>query len=463
MASSFHPSSPTDRADTAQANTDHADKRHFWHPFTQMKEYEARAPVMIEQASGVTLTDRDGKTYIDGIASWWVNLVGHRHPRLDAALKRQIDRFSHVSTATLTHEPAARLASELTEILPPGLTRTFYSDDGSTAVETALKMVFQAWRNRGQPQRTRFVSLQHGYHGDTLGAVSVGDVAIYHQTFKSLLFPVHHVTSPAPCIAPPGTSPDVWLETALTHVEQLFAQEGETLAAFILEPLVQAAAGMYVYSPVYLRRVRALCDRYDVPLIADEVAVGFGRTGKAFACEHAEISPDVICLSKALTGGYLPMGVTVATDALFDAFYGDYRDGKTFFHGHSYTGNPLGCALALEVLAILREEDLIAGLAPKIKALQEGFRSLGDLPHVGDVRGIGMIAALELYADPSSKTAFPLEARVGYRICQEALSRGLYVRPLGEVLYLLPPLSITVEEIERCIEIYRASIRAVLG
>lgn len=439
------------------------DKRHFWHPFTQMKEYEVRQPILIEKASGVYVYDAQGKRYLDGISSWWVNLVGHCHPRLDRALKAQIDRFSHVTTATLTHAPAARLAAELPKVLPPGLNRVFYSDDGSTAVETALKMVFQAWVNRGERQRTTFVSLQHGYHGDTLGAVSVGDVAIYHATFKPLLFPVLHVTSPAPNVAPVGVSPEAWLEKAWEDMEKTVSTHHQTIAGVILEPLVQAAVGMYIYDAEYLRRVRALCDRYGIPLIIDEVATGFGRTGKLFACEHAGISPDVICISKALTGGYLPMGITVATDALFDIFYGDYQEHKTFFHGHSYTGNPLGCALGLEVLDIIRDEQLIEGLEPKVSALQQGFESLLDLPHVSNKRGIGMIAAVELYQDPARRESFPVDARIGYRICQETLKRGLFVRPLGDVLYLLPPLSITPAEIEWCVEVYRESITAVLG
>lgn len=442
---------------------EHSDRHHFWHPFTQMKEYEARAPVVIDRAFGVYLYDNHGRRYLDGIASWWVNPLGHRHPRLDHALHVQIGRFSHVSTATLTHEPAIRLAQELAEVAPDGLTRVFYSDDGSTAVETALKMVFQAWQNRGEKQRTRFVSLEHGYHGDTLGAVSVGAVPIYHEIFKPLLFPVHHAPSPASCLAPPGVSARTWMETALEALEAWLSLNGEEVAGMILEPLVQGAAGMYVYPPEYLRRVRALCDLHRIPLIIDEVATGFGRTGRMFACEHAGVVPDVICLSKALTGGYLPMGVTIANEAIFDAFYADYRDRKTFFHGHSYTGNPLGCALALEVLAIYREEKIVQGLGPRVSALQEGFQAMRGLPHVGDVRGIGMIAALDLWADPETRTPFQAEARVGYRICDEALRRGLYIRPLGDTLYLLPPLVITSEEISWSIGVLRDSIRAVLG
>jgi len=321
-------------------------------------------------------------------------------------------------------------------------------------------MVFQAWQNRGEPQRVRFVALEHAYHGDTLGAVSVGAVPIYHRIFKPLLFPVYHAPSPATCLAPSGVDEAAWMEQALAPLEAWLHQHGLEVAGFILEPLVQAAAGMYMYPPAYLRRVRELCDRYRIPLIADEVAVGFGRTGLMFVCEHAGISPDVICLSKALTGGYLPMGITVATDALFDAFYADYQDGRTFFHGHSFTGNPLGCALALEVLALFRD-GLLDALPERIDALQQGFASLAELPWVTQVRGIGMIAALDL-VDARSRAPFPAEARTGYRVCREALSRGLYIRPLGDVLYLLPPLIITPEQLRWSIEVLKASILAVL-
>jgi len=440
-----------------------ADQRHFWHPFTQMKEYEAETPLVIEKAEGVYLYDDHGKRYLDGIACWWVNLVGHRHPRLDRALKAQIDRFSHVATASLTHAPAIRVAEALAQVLPTGLTRVFYSDDGSTAVETALKMVFQYWQNQGQKQRTRFIALEHAYHGDTIGAVSLGAVPIYHEVFKPMLFPVHHAPSPAACVAPLGVDPVTHRKAAFAALKGYVEAHGEEVAGILVEPLIQAAAGMYMYDAAYLKDVRALCDLHGIPMIADEVAVGFGRTGKMFACEHAGITPDVICLSKALTGGYLPMGITVATDAIFDVFYADYASHKTFFHGHSYTGNPLGCALALEVLAIFREEGLIEGLQPRMKALGETFDHLGTLPWVGDVRQQGMIAALNLYADPATRQAFELDRRVGYRVCKEALARGLYVRPLGEVLYLLPPLSITPEEIRWCGEVFEASIKAVLN
>lgn len=442
---------------------EYADKRHFWHPFTQMKEYEKNPPIVIERAKGVYVYDTEGKRYLDGMSSWWVNLAGHGHPRLDRALKAQIDTFSHVTTATLTHAPAIELAYELSQVLPAGLTRVFYSDDGSTAVETALKLVFQGWLNRGQPQRRRFVSLQEAYHGDTVGAVSVGDVPLYHKLYGPLLFDAFHVPSPSPRMAPVGVSEEVWRAQAIRALEQLLEVEGPSLAGIILEPLVQAAAGMYVYDPAYLVAVRGLCDRFGIPLIADEVAVGFGRTGVLFACEHAGISPDVICLSKALTGGYLPLGVTVATDALFEAFWGDYAEKKTFYHGHSYTGNPLGCALGLEVLALFREEGLLEALPEKIRVMQQGFEYLARLEQVGDKRGVGMIAAVELYREVESRTGFAFEERMGQKVCRAALERGLFVRPLGDVIYLMPPLSITVEEIEWSINVLADSIRHTLA
>ena len=436
-----------------------ADRRHFWHPFTQMKEYEESEPRIIVGAEGIYLEDSKGRRYIDGISSWWVNLLGHKHPRLDAALKAQIDRFSHVATATLTHAPAIRLARALAEITPTSLTRVFYSDDGSTAVETALKMVYQSWHNRGQPDRTIFVALEHAYHGDTLGAVSVGAVPIYHRIFKPLLFPVHHAPSPATCLAAPGEDPEARVDAALAAMADWLDEHHLRTAGVILEPLVQAAAGMYIYPTRYLKAVRDLCTRYDIPLIVDEVAMGFGRTGRLFACEHAGIQPDVMCLSKAITGGYLPLGVTLATDELFDHFYADYTDYQTFFHGHSYTGNPLGCALGLEVLSLLKKGGYPEVTAASQNALAQGFRRLGSLEHCANVRSIGMIAAVDLMKDPEKGVPFPAEQRMGYKVSLEALRAGLYVRPLGDVIYLLPPLIITPDEVTRCIDILEEAIR----
>lgn len=444
-----------------------ADQRYFWHPFTQMKEYAQQPTRRIDGAEGVWLIDQEGNRLLDGISSWWVNLAGHRNPHLDAALKAQVDRFSHVPTATLTHAPAVGLAEGLAialeQELPPGLTRTFYSDDGSTAVETALKLVYQSWVNRGKPEKCHFVALEHAYHGDTLGAVGVGNVGLYHQVFRPLLVPALYAPCPSPRVAPPGVSAEAHVDAALAGLEHLLETHLETLAGVIVEPLVQAAVGMYFHPPRYLQGVRALCDRLGLPLIADEVAVGFGRTGRLFACGHAGIRPDVICLSKALTGGYLPMGVTVATEALFETFWGDYAERKTFFHGHSYTGNPLGCALGLEVLRLFREEGLLEHLPPRIRQLQEGFARLGQHPQVGEVRGLGLIAALELFEDPGSKQSFPLEKRLGYRVSQAALSRGLYIRPLGDVLYLLPPLTITEAELDFALTALEGALREVLS
>lgn len=443
-----------------------ADQAYFWHPFTQMKEYAQQPTHRIVDASGVWLTSADGSRFLDGISSWWVNLAGHRNAHLDRALKAQIDCFSHVPTATLTHGPAIALAQALAGALescmPAGLTRTFYSDDGSTAVETALKLVYQSWVNRGAPERCHFIALEHAYHGDTLGAVGVGNVGLYHQVFRPLLVPALYAPCPSERVALPGVSSEAHVEGALAGLEALIKAHQETLAGVIIEPLVQAAVGMYMHPARYVQGVRALCDQYALPLIADEVAVGFGRTGTLFACAQAGIRPDVICLSKALTGGYLPMGVTVATDALFEAFWGDYAERKTFFHGHSYTGNPLGCALGLEVLRLFQEERLLEQLAPRSVQLQQGFARLGAHPKVGCVRGVGLIAALEVFADPAERVSFPLEARVGYRVAQAALTRGLYIRPLGDVLYLLPPLTITEAELDFALDALDSSLREVL-
>ncbi|MBW1645453.1 MAG: adenosylmethionine--8-amino-7-oxononanoate transaminase [Deltaproteobacteria bacterium] len=439
------------------------DKKYIWKPFTQMKEYQEQETIVIERGEGIYLYDRDGNAYIDGISSWWVNTLGHNHPVLNEALHRQIDKVAHCALAGLSHEPAIRLAKELVEVLPPGLGHVFYSDDGSTAVEVALKMSFQYWVNSGRPEKTRFVALEGAYHGDTLGAVSVGGIDQYHQVFRPLLFEVFRVPAPRCYHCPAGCRPDSCDCECLEPMAAVLEKHADEICGVIIEPMVMAVAGMYVYPAAYLRRLRALCDRCDVHLIADEVAVSFGRTGTMFACEQAGISPDLICMAKGLTGGYLPLAVTAATDRIYEAFWDDYDQGKTFFHGHSYTGNPLGTAVGVRNLEYFREAGIIAGLQEKTVYFQQQLQRFCRLPHVGDVRGIGMIGAVELMADGEKRQPYPAGQRIGKRVTDICVRNGAFLRPLGDVVYFLPPLIITPPEIDRLFDIAYRAIEQVTG
>lgn len=420
------------------------DRAHLWHPFTQMKTFESDPPTVLTGAEGVWLHTADGRRLLDGIASWWVNLLGHREPRLDAALKRQIDTMAHVMFARFTHEPAVLLAERLAAIAPPGLTRVFYSDNGSTAVEVALKMAFQHWQNLGQ-RRPRFLSFERAYHGDTLGAVSVGGVETYHAHWAPLLFPVLRAPSPFDAADPEGAS-----LRSLSAVEALLSTHRGEVAAVIVEPLLQAAGGMATHPPAFLKGLRALCDAHDTLLIFDEVATGFGRTGRLWATDHAEVSPDLMCLSKAITGGYLPLGVTLATEAVFASFYGDTS--RTFYHGHSFTGNPLATALGAEVLSIVAQPAWQTDVAEKSSRLQARWAArLTGLPGVRHLRGVGMVAAAEL-GDPRGGP-LPPGGRWPWRVAAGCVARGLYVRPLGDVLYLWPPLAISAAEIDWAVDV----------
>ncbi len=433
------------------------DKKYIWKPFTQMKEYQEQETIVIERGEGIYLYDRDNRAYIDGISSWWVNTLGHNHPVLNDALHRQVDKVAHCALAGLSHEPAIRLAKELVDVLPPGLEHIFYSDDGSTAVEVALKMSFQFWVNSGRPQKTKFVALQGAYHGDTLGAVSVGGIDQYHQVFRPLLFEVYHVAAPRCYHCPVGRRQESCGQECLQALETVLEEHADEICGVIIEPLVMAVAGMYVYPAAYLKKLRALCDHYDVHLLADEVAVSFGRTGTMFACEHAGISPDLICMAKGLTGGYLPLAVTAANDRIYEAFWDDYERGKTFFHGHSYTGNPLGTAVGVRNLEYFREEKIIAGLQEKTAYFQRELQRFQELEHVGDVRGIGLIGAVELVADRQRRQPYPPGERRGKQVTDICVRNGAFLRPLGDVVYFLPPLIITPAEIDRLFSIaYRA-------
>lgn len=410
------------------------DFKYIWHPFTQMKEYETELPIVIDRGKGVYIWDVDGNKYIDAVSSWWVNTLGHSNPRLNEALKAQVEKIEHVIFAGFTHKPAIELAEKLIEITPPELTKVFYSDNGSTAVEVALKMAYQYWQQSEQPNKTKFVALKNSYHGDTLGSVSVGGIDIYHKIYKPLLFEVFQAESPS-------NNPNF-----IESVEKILKEHSDEIAGIIIEPLVQAAAGMLIYPAEYLVELRRLCDEYNVLLIDDEVAMGFGRTGKMFAFEHVGIVPDIVCLAKGLTAGYLPLAVTIVKEKIYQAFYDDYDKLKTFFHGHSFTANPLAVSVAVENLKIFEEEKIIESLRPKIQCLKENLEKFRGLPQVKDVRHIGMIGVIELKDD------------IGKKVCKKALSLGAVLRPLGKVIYFMPPYVITEQEISQLAEIALQSI-----
>jgi adenosylmethionine---8-amino-7-oxononanoate aminotransferase len=414
------------------------DRRYLWHPFTQQRGWEQEQPLIVQRAEGTDLIDTEGRRYIDGVSSLWCNVHGHRHPRIDEAVKAQLETVAHSTMLGLSHPPAIRLARRLVELAPPGLTRVFYSDSGSTATEIALKMAFQYWQQRGgvHRRRTRFVSLRDAYHGDTIGSVSVGGIDLFHTTYKPLLFDTLK--------AEPGDP---------SHMELLLDEHEGEIAAVIMEPLVQGAAGMIVHPEGYLREVRELCDRHDVLLICDEVAVGFGRTGRMFACEHEGVAPDLLCVAKGITGGYLPLAATLTGERIYEGFLGRHEDFRTFFHGHTYTGNPLACAAALATLDVFAEERTLERLQPKIELLGRLLEPVAELPMVSEVRRRGFMVGIEL-------GGYPVEARMGHRVTLEARSRGAIVRPLGDVVVLMPPLAISEQDLERLVVIVWESIVA---
>jgi adenosylmethionine---8-amino-7-oxononanoate aminotransferase len=435
------------------------DRRLVWHAFTQMAEYE---PLVIDRAEGCTLYDIDGRAYLDGVSSLWCNIHGHRHPRIDAAIRRQLDKVAHVTNLGSSNPTTIELARRLVDLAPPGLEHVFFSDDGATAVEVALKMAFQYWRQRKEPRPMKrlFVALDGAYHGDTLGSVSVGGVERFHAMFRPLLFEVLRLPTPDSYRLPPG----MLLEAAAAHylgqMEQLLAARHAEIAAVVIEPLVQAAAGMIMHPTGYLRGVRELTRRYDVLLIADEVAVAFGRTGTMFACDQEDVSPDFLCLAKGLTGGYLPLAATLATDEIWNAFLGLYAERKTFFHGHTYGGNPLGAAAALASLEVFEEEQTVERLRPKIVRLAEHLERIGRLPHVGNVRQRGLIAGIELVRDAAAKEPYPWAEKRGQRVCDAARAEGVLLRPLGNVIVIMPPLAITLDELDRICTAVERGIRS---
>lgn len=422
------------------------DRAHLWHPFTPQLDWLASNPLVISRAEGCYLFDTEGRRYLDGVSSLWCNVHGHRHPRIDEAVRHQLDRMAHVTLLGLTHPPAIALAHRLASIAPPGLTRVFFSDDGATAVEIALKMAFQYWRQKSQPEpaRSRFIALENAYHGDTLGDVSLGGVSRFHSMFQPLLFPVLRAPSPHCYRCPLGLEPASCGLSCVEKVEELLKAHPGEVAAVVVEPLVQGAAGMIVHPEGYLRRLRQITRQHNTLLIADEVAVGFGRTGSMFACEQEDVSPDFLCLAKGLTGGYLPLAATLTTEEVYSAFLGD---GKTFMHGHTYGGNPLGASAALACLDIFDEENTLEALKPKTARFQT---LLGRLPgrFIGDIRTRGLIAGIELVADKPSKTPFPPSEAVGASVCRRVRDFGVLLRPLGDVVVLMPPLSISLDQLD---------------
>jgi len=430
----------------------------LWHPCTQMKDHESLPIIPIRRGEGVWLEDFDGSRYIDAISSWWVNLFGHANPRINAAIKDQLDELEHVILAGFSHQPVVELSERLVRITPPGLEHCFYADNGSSAVEVALKMSFHYWRNLGQTKKTKFITLSNSYHGETLATLSVGDVALYKSTYEPLLMRAITVPSPDCYQREEGESCADVAERMFTHMEQALAQHADEVCAVIVEPLVQCAGSMRMYDPRYLELLREACDRHGVHIIADEIAVGFGRTGTLFACEQAGITPDFMCLSKGLTAGYLPLSVVLTTNTVYQAFYDDYEKLTAFLHSHSYTGNPLACRAALATLDIFEQDNVLENNRELARVMAEATAHLNDHPHVAEVRQTGMTLAVEMVKDKATREPYPWQERRGLRIYRHALSRGALLRPLGNVSYLMPPYVITPEQIEYLVRVMEEGI-----
>jgi adenosylmethionine---8-amino-7-oxononanoate aminotransferase len=440
------------------------DKKYLWHPFTQMQDWLKDEPLVISEGKGSYLKDIKGKWYLDGISSLWVNLHGHRNPALDAALRRQINKISHSTLLGLANAPSIELARRLITIGPGKLSKVFYSDNGSTAVEIALKMAFQYWQQKSglsAKRKKRFIHFVNSYHGDTIGAVSVGGIDLFHKTYGPLLFKSFKVNSPYCYRCHLGLSYPACKLKCLDETGKILEKHHREIAGLIIEPMVYAAAGMLTQPPGFLKGIEALCRKYGVLLICDEVATGFGRTGKMFACEKEKVRPDILCLAKGITAGYLPLAATLTTEEIFEGFLGKYQEQKTFFHGHTYTGNPLACSVAIANLEIFQKEKVLQKLQDKILRMKNGLRHFNELRHVGEIRQCGFMAGIELVKDKTSKLPYDWEDRVGIKVCQEARKYGLILRPLGNVIVLMPPLSISNEELSRLLDITCRSIKII--
>jgi len=430
----------------------------LWHPCTQMKDCETLSPVPVRRAEGVWLEDFEGNRYIDAISSWWLNLFGHANPRINAAVKEQIDTLEHLILAGCSHEPVVALSERLVAVTPEGLTRCFFADNGSAAVEVALKMSYHYWLNTGRGEKRRFVALANSYHGETLGALAVGDVALYKETYAPLLMESLIAPSPDAWLAADGETPEDRARSAAAAMEEILVRHGGEVAAVIVEPLIQCAGSMRMHDPLYLSLLRDACDRHEVLLVADEIAVGFGRTGTLFACEQAGVSPDLMLLSKGLTGGYLPMSVVMTTESVYQAFYDDYVKLNAFLHSHSYTGNPLACRAALATLDIFEQDDVIAANRELAARMGESAARLADHPHIAEVRQRGMVVAAEMVRDKAAREPYPWQERRGLRVYRHALGREALLRPLGNVVYFMPPYVITPDQIDHLVTVAEEGI-----
>ncbi len=445
------------------------DKEYIWHPFTQMREWVADTPLIIESGKGPYLIDTKGRRYIDGFSSVWVNIHGHRKKAIDKAITEQLKKIAHSTLLGLSNIPSILLAEKLIRVAHNSglfsLSKVFYSDNGSTAVEVGLKMAFQYWQLKGgrYREKTKFLTLENSYHGDTIGSVSLGGIDLFHKLYKPLLFETIKVPSPN-CYRCPIDKKYPDCNTDCTgEAEKVFKKHHHETAAFVIEPLIQAAAGMIVSPPGYLKKIKSLCKQYNILLIADEVATGFGRTGRMFACEHEDVTPDIMAIAKGITGGYLPLAATLVTDDIYNAFLGEYKEFKTFFHGHSYTGNPLGCAAAIANIDIFEKDNLLHQVTVKSIILEKLLAHFKQHPHIGDIRQKGLMAAIELVKDKFSKAPYPLEDKVGIQVCMEARKNGLILRPIGNVIILIPPLSISSAILKKMAAIIAAAIETVTG
>ncbi|MFO7859576.1 MAG: adenosylmethionine--8-amino-7-oxononanoate transaminase [Ectothiorhodospiraceae bacterium] len=430
----------------------------LWHPCSQMKDHEWLPMVPVKSGSGAWLYDFDGNRYLDAISSWWVNLFGHANPRINAAIREQLDSLEHVILAGCTHAPVVELSEQLVAMTPAPMTRCFYTDNGSSAVEVALKMSYHYWRNCGDSGRTRFIALSQSYHGETLGTLAVGDLGLYKAIYEPLLMEAITVPSPDCFHRAEGESWEAYSRRMFQPMEEALAAHAHETAAVIIEPLLQCAGGMRMYHPVYLELLREACDRYGVHLIADEIATGFGRTGTMLACDQAQISPDFLLLSKGLTAGYLPLAVVMTSDTIYEAFYDDFATMRAFMHSHSYTGNPLACRAALATLQIFREDDVLSRNRELSVHMGRAVADLADHPHVGEIRQHGMVLAMEMVQDRASHEPFDWRERRGIRVYQHALQREALMRPLGNVVYFMPPYVVTEEDIDH---LGRVAIEAI--
>jgi adenosylmethionine-8-amino-7-oxononanoate aminotransferase len=458
----------TDASAAAAARARHerlaaADHRHLWHPFTQMQEWLSEDPVVIDSGDGVHLVDTLGNRYLDGVSSLWCNVHGHRVPEIDAAIVAQLGKVAHTTLLGLASTASIECAEELVRIAPAGLTRVFFSDAGATAAEIALKIAYQHFQLRGDLERKEFVAIRGGYHGDTIGSVSVGGIDLFHRIFKPLLFPVRHAPQPYCYRCPLGKSLPSCRMACADEVEKVFLEHPGKVAALVLEPLVQGADGMIVQPPGYLGRMREICDRHGALLVCDEVATGFGRTGTMFAVEQEGVRPDILTVAKGISGGYLPLAATLTTEEVFESFLGTFESRRTFFHGHTYTGNPLACAAATASMKLFRDRDIVAGLPARANALARALEPLQRHPHVGEIRRRGLMVGIELVRDRATKEEYPFELRAGHRVTLEARRRGAILRPLGNVVVLMPPLAMTEAELALLGQITRESIDAAVA